>query len=182
MSYWFLPGRISHDARSAMLRDSELQIPAAGLPDLSRAHGADQIGDLLRKLQPEAPPESITAQMEHYWQLGHSLLQEDKVVMTVQDGTYMIGELTGAYRREARENGMCHIWPAQWHGSAIDLATIPKLSMYAARAGVCEIEHEEALVPIKTHIPDLKQGNVKFFRWLGIIILIFELIYFWPKS
>jgi len=182
MSYWFLPHPLSEDALKAALDGHELPLPGEGLADLGRTQGPEQIAAWLRQLYPQALPEDIAIKTEHFWRLGHELLADDTLVVQRPDGAYMIGEITGAYRRESREQGMSHILPVAWHHAQVPAESVPKLRIYSNCPGLTEITDEEVLLSLKPYIPLLRKSGGSFFRWLGIVILIFELIYFWPKS
>ena len=183
MSYWILPQILTNELRDAALSGNELALPAEGLAALDRAQGTDQIAEWLRQLQPEATPERITALSEHYWYLGHHLLPEDIIVVRVREGSaYLIGEIAGVYRRVERPFGMAHVWPAKWLAVNIGTETAPALAQYAGYESLTEIHDEHALICLKPYVPALRKGNTAFFKWLAIIILIFELIYFWPKE
>ena len=166
----------------AMLEGDELALPANGMPDLAKAQGPDQIATWLRQAYPEAPPETLTAYTDHYWKLGHELLVEDVIVARTPEGNYMIGEVTGVYRREQRALGTTHIWPVSWHARSVPAERVAKLAVLHGKTGLTEITDDMALEPIRAALPYLKKSKASFFRWMGIIILIFELIYFWPKS
>lgn len=182
MSYWFLPQPLSDEERKAALDDHELQLAALGLADLGRAQGPDQIADWLRRLYPQMAPEETARQTEHFWRLSHQLMVDDTVVVETAQGSYMVGEITGVYRRESRTQGMAHILPVEWHYTEVSPESVPKLRIYAGRQDIVEITDEEALQSLKPYIPMLRKGYGAFFRWLGIIILLFELVYFWPKT
>ena len=177
MSYWFLPYPLDDAERETALSNHEIAFPADGLPDLSKAQNHFQIAEWLRQIDPEAPPESVIAQAERNWKLAHELLIEDVIVVRTKSDTYMIGEIAGAYYRAP----FAHILPVNWHQD-VPAKAIPKLAVYAPDKTIVEIVADDSIGVIKTHVPTIKQGNAKFFRWMGIIILIFELIYFWPKN
>jgi predicted Mrr-cat superfamily restriction endonuclease len=169
--------------REAALQGHELALPAEGLADISRAQGRDQISEWLRLTRPEATPEYIAARAEHFWRLGHELLPEDSVIVRTREGSaYLIGEVAGSYRRESRAQGMAHIWPVRWRAAEVPADTVPALAQYAGYAGITEVTDESALASLKPYIPALRKGNAGFFKWLVIIILVFELIYFWPRE
>src|SRR5437868_4733775 len=114
MSHWFFPPALSDEEAQAALEARALVLTIDGLPSLARAQGADHIRDWLRQLQPEATPEHIATLTQHFWRLGHELLPEDTIVVRTRNGgAYIIGEVTGAYRKE----GASHIWPVAWRGT-----------------------------------------------------------------
>jgi predicted Mrr-cat superfamily restriction endonuclease len=182
MSHWFLPRILSDDALQAALRDHELQLEAEGMPDLSRAQGADQIKDWLKQRYPEATPEHLEILTLHYWRLGHNIMQDDTIIVPVNGSkAYLIGEVTGVYRREVRTQGMCHVWPVEWRGSPVEAGSLPALAVYAEYPDLVEVTDEDALKSLAPYVPSLRQGNARIFRWIAIGTLISELIYFWPR-
>ncbi len=77
---------------------------------------------------------------------------------------------------------MSHIWPMEWRHTDVPARLILPLAHYDTYESITEITDEKALQALKPYIPLLNKGNGGFFRWLGIIILIFELIYYWPHG
>lgn len=181
MSHWFIPRLLSDEAARAALAKHELALPAEGLPDISRAQGPDQIREWLKQLHPEATPETIGTLTDHFWHLARELHPEDTVILPLESG-YLIGEIAGTARKEDRADGAFHVWPAEWHGGIIAADALPLLKSYAACGGITEIADEDALKSLAPYIPALRKNNAKIFRWVGISILFFELIYFWPKG
>jgi predicted Mrr-cat superfamily restriction endonuclease len=182
VSFWFLPQPLSHEHLDEMVARGELAINAAGLPDLSRALSPDHIGQWLRHIAPDITPEAAAAQAEHLWELSHSLLLEDYIIAPVSNSDLLlIGEITGTYWYEKEDSKTWHKWQVRWLTPPVSQGSMTEIAPYLARRTLVELTDEKVKSQLRRHIPSLPSPPYALFKWMSIIILVFELIYFWPK-
>jgi hypothetical protein len=181
MAVWFLPRSLSDEMRGRALLRGEVIWPADFGLDLSRAHTLAHLREQLGIQQPEEPPERLQEKAETLWRLLHEIDIDDYIVMPSQAGDgVMLGEIIGERRFAQTEEGAFHSWPVTWIRPHIPLANLPGMEPYL-RLNLLSVIDETPLAALCRHIPALNHAaGYAMFKWISFILLLFELIYFWP--
>lgn len=178
MSFWLIEhGQVQTDAAGAAL-----VVPSAGLPDLSRALSRNHLREWVSHLLPETPPEVVDERTDYYWNLFSSVQPDDYVIVVQSQETVALGEVIGAYYYEAGSAGGRNIWPMRWIATEIPLEAVLFLRPLLGGRGLREIRAEEARIGLRRYLPSWKMKWYLVFRWVSMVLLLAELVYFWPKK
>lgn len=174
MSFWFITGGQVKERAG----EYALAFPSEGLPDLSKALSQAHLREWVKHLHPESAPETVDQKAEYYWKLYSSLAQDDFVVALKEGDVLALGEITRPYRYEQGS----HYWPVKWLATDIPLASQPSLRHWVTTGAVREIKDSEARVLFRKYIQSWQTKGYVVFRWVLIVLLVSELVYFWPKN
>lgn len=176
MSFWLITGGQQRvDGEAAVL------IPSGGLPDLSRALSPDHVREWVKHLHPDAAPEKFDIDALYYWKLRNDIHQDDYIVLLKDSETIALGEVTAPYHFEAGEGGN-HVWPVRWITSDVPLASVAFIRPLLGARVFKEVNGAEARIQFRKYIPSWGTKGYVLFRWVSVIILVAELVYFWPHS
>lgn len=176
MTFWF----ITESRQRSGGADDALYFDADGLPDLTRAMSRDHVREWVKHLRKGVAPEKIDDEATHYWRLLQEMHRDDHVVALSGPDHLMLGEITSEYRYESDATGGRHVWPVHWIATHIPLESFPSLKAASGIARIKEIPDSEGRIQFRKYFSSL-QGHIHFvFRWVSIMILVAELVYFWP--
>lgn len=181
MTVWFIPYPVSAAEHGRSLSRSELRIPAPTAPfDPARADTQALIQTWLGQAFPDMPPEQRITEAEHLWRMAHDITPDDYLVVPVShDSGVMLGEVIGSYEYHHEDGQNFHTWRMRWLLPFLSTASAPEILPYLGRKYVAEMPGDE-ISHLRQHIPRLRRAGFTIFKWVSVILLIFELIYFWP--
>ena len=112
MSIWLLHGGNKNPERNGWLA-----LPLGDLPDLTAIGSLSQCRQLLQKIAPDDPPETLAGRASRLWEKLTAIQQENLIALPLpQVGQVMIAEITGPYHYVADaaidERHRCNV---QWH-------------------------------------------------------------------
>lgn len=177
MTYWMLTRCQPRQDESG----SAIVIDGEGLPDLSKALSLDHLLEWVRKVGPEIMPEKQREDAVYFWRIIQELHPDDYVVVAHDANTLMLGEITGSYRFEAGVPHGRHVWPVRWVATTIPMSRFPGMANEQPKV-IREIPSEEARERFGKYISFRKAAALKIFQWFSIVLLIAELVYFWPRK
>ena len=178
MTLWYWPFGTDEDRKTRVGAPGFLTLASPKLPDLARIQGPDQLAAGLRLLFPEKTPEEILYETEELWRFSHELEANDFVVTLRKNRRFvMVAEVTGPYDRTPEGD---HRVPVLWKLVELSPDTCPALVAFSAAGRFTELT-DPALGQVKNHIPALRRSAHMVFKWISVIILLFELAYFWPR-
>lgn len=181
MTFWFLPATLTKADEEQACNHEELALAAEGTPDLSKAFDREQLSDWLRKLHTDCVPEQIAAKTEHYWKIANEILPDDFAVVVDAAGSgILVGKVVGAYRYENRIGDAFHVLPVEWQSHKLSLDSSPNFALYMVRTTVSEITQKDVLDRLGALVPSLRRRRLRVVKWVAIIALVSELLYFWP--
>jgi hypothetical protein len=181
MTVWFIPYSVSAAEHGKCLSRKELVIAARAAPfDPSRADTQAQIQTWLGQAFPDMPPEERVAEAENLWRIAHDITPDDYLVVpTGNHSGVMLGEVLGTYQYRNEDGQSFHAWRVHWILPFIALTNAPEIQPYLGRTRVAEMPGDE-ISRLRQHIPRLRRSGFTIFKWISVILLVFELIYFWP--
>lgn len=178
MTFWYIS-----DASTVFNEDGGsgfIYFPSDGLPSLARALSRDHLREWIKHLRPSAHPDVLDEETNRLWKVFSELKPEDRVLVQHDREHFSLGEVTGSYQFEIAEGVASHRWPVCWLGRNISFAVFPSLRACIGTRLMKEVNSEEARIKLIKYLPSLRTRSYVIFRWLSIIILVAELVYFWP--
>lgn len=177
MTFWFIAGSLQEDEPSK----ASICLPAAGVPNLARALSQDHVREWIKQLRSDAAPEAIDEEAERLWKMFSELHPEDIILVQSDTTTFSLGEVIGAYQFEQGEGGGRHMWPVRWIAKDIAFTEYPALRAVSGSRLMKEVSAEETRIKLRKYLPSLRTKNYVLFRWVSVVILVAELVYFWPR-
>ena len=176
MTFWFIAGSL----QEALEDKGYVYYPAACVPNLARALSRDHLREWIKQLRLEATPEAIDEETDRLWKPFSELHPEDTVIVQRNSAMFSLGEVTGSYRFEQDDGGGRHVWPVRWIAHDISFAHYPTLRALADSRIIKEVPEEETRIKLRKHLPSSRTKSYVVFRWVSVVILVAELVYFWP--
>lgn len=177
MAFWFITGCLQQVEEG----NTAIYYPAAGVPNLSKALSRDHLRGWIKHIRQGVSPEAIDDETDRLWRTYTELHLDDHVIMQMNETSFSLGTVTGAYRfeKQGQEEGR-HVWPVRWIAQNIPFSEFPVLKAYQGIRLPKEMPADEARIKFRKYFPSLSTKSYVLFRWVSVAILVAELFYFWP--
>lgn len=181
MGIWIIPQPLGDKQEEDILQSDVIRLPFDGMPDLSHVKSAGHVRDILQKLEPGSPPESISLNMDRLWKKFGGITLDDLIVVPVAQGKKIaIAHVGGAYSYEVGAGGEDeHYIAVKWYEK---LYPANKLGKYGALLKydypyMEEVDDKDARQKIQSILPHGYNRFVKF-KWLAAIFIVLAALRF----
>lgn len=181
MSIWVLHQSLTPDEERSIMERTHLLLPFEGLPDLKPITNPHQAKQLLRKLYPGDPPETLDRRLERFWHQYHDMHVEDIIAVPLAACQQVVlAEVTGRYEYMVGENGSdIHRIPVKWYDKRHAMMAFGKHKeqFLPGDQKLFEVKQADARVKIRDKLPH-KYNRFAAWKWLLIFFFLMNLLRF----
>lgn len=152
------------------ISDTHLPLPFAGLPELRGVGSEHAMRELLTRLNPAMPPETIMRQAEIHWKRYSQLAKED-LILAVMPGRIALAQVDTPYMHRVEDGEDVHEMEVSWLKNNISKPNLHGLQpLIRSNSPLQLIEHAEQRKQIYALLDKPHNRFVKWQWLLGIII------------
>lgn len=179
MSVWVIHQSLSPSDEEKIHQRAGVFLPFENIPDLSLVRSQGNFRELLTKLYPELPPESIMLTLDRMWAQFSGVQMDDIVVVPLPaKKSVAIGRVNGPYRYATEDGRDLHMFPVEWYPVLPTVASFGKFkTIFENPQRMFEVTDKEARIKIHDKLPHRFNRFAKW-KWLLIIFFLMQAVAF----
>lgn len=176
MTFWVL----AEDQQQISKSGGAMTYHAPTLPDIHKAISREHLKEWIRHIHSGSSPEFIQQETEKLWRLFSEVNKGDHLVL-VHGESFSLGEITDGYHFEKESDKGNHLWAVRWIIENVPLSQYVPVRIALSTRWLTGMTESEARMLFRKHLTGKRVSGQSVMRWIMTILLISELIYFWPK-